>query len=442
MVAGLSGTLISGVVAGSVIVVGTVAAHRVRTATRAVQQASARSAAEALGILGNAVAATDKVLRWSADQLCRGEQPPAPPDDTAHLSAGPAGEIERALDDLRVQVVAELIRVYDEAQASIFTEAVLNMAKRQHTLVSRALTSLSALENLTEDPYLLNTIYVTDHLTTRVRRHVESMAVIGGQSLRSVRHPVSVTAVLRGAASEVEKYTRVTVIAGAVGTQLGFPGHVGPNLTHLLAELIENALDVSAAETLVIVRAQRVAAGLAIEVEDRGIAMRPETRAENNALLRAPEVMELRSRVADGKIGLVTAALIAQRYGVSVELRENSLGGTTALVVVPDKCLVPLSPAPARQVPRAAVVPPRPHPAAAAAEPQEHSARRVPSPPLAPATGDSHLSGAPALPRRQRNSGEFRPPADAPPPAAPMPGMAAAFLRGSQAGAVQGERNT
>ncbi|MGW3341327.1 ATP-binding protein [Streptomyces sp. NPDC001009] len=457
-----------GMVAGGVVVVGAVAAHRVGMAGRAVHQEFEGTLAEDLGAIANAVAALDKVVHWSSDQLCRGERPPISEDDGPYRP-GPVGQIEKQLAELKLQIVDGLIRVHDEAQASIFRQAVLNMAKRQHTLVTRALTALSALEGLTEDPFLLNTIFSIDHLVTRVRRHGESVALIGGQSLRAVWHPVSVVAVLRGAASEVEKYTRVSVVAGAVGRKVGLPGHVGPNLTHLLAELIENALECSPAETMVMVRLQQVKVGLAIEVEDRGISMPAEAREVNNALLRAPEAMELHSRVAGGQIGLVTAALIAQKYGMTVDLRENSLGGTTALVVVPENCLVdlptdgdarstePTSP-PARPTtgPRSDTRPrsggpstarqPAPGSAvtAASATTPEHSSRLTPA--TAAAHGPTSLaagttSEAPVLPRRQRNPGSFRPPADAPLPAAPAPGVAAAFFRGSQAGA-SGEHNT
>ncbi len=134
-----------------------------------------------------------------------------------------------------MRAVASLIRVHDESQSVVLLEVLRRLAMREHALVGKALEALSQLEMLTDDPELLAKIFEIDHLVTRMRRQVESTAVLGGQSLRSVRRPVPVKSVLRGAVSEVVQYPRVAVAAGSVGAEVGLPGHVGPDLTHLLA---------------------------------------------------------------------------------------------------------------------------------------------------------------------------------------------------------------
>ncbi|CAM5638760.1 hypothetical protein SMICM304S_10496 [Streptomyces microflavus] len=193
------------------------------------------------------------------------------------------------LGGLQAHVVASLIRVHDESQSVVLLEVLRGLAMREHGLVGKALAALTELEMLTDDPELLSKVFEIDHLVTRVRRQVESTAVLGGRSLRSVRRPGSrrdraAGCGLRGGAVPA----RGGCGPGSVGAELGLPGHVGPDLTHLVAELIENACECSDPANRVWVRAQRVPNGLAIEVEDRAIPMRPQTRAQTSHHLSGP----------------------------------------------------------------------------------------------------------------------------------------------------------
>ncbi|MFE9970133.1 sensor histidine kinase [Streptomyces hirsutus] len=426
------GWLLTGLVCG-LVGVAVFASHGARAAARALGAAAVEAQAAELARVAGVVAAVEKSVLWSADELCRGARPPLP-DRQVPRSAGPAAGIEAALGELQVQAVASLIRVHDESQSVVLLEVLRRLAKREHALVGKALEALSQLEKLTDDPELLEKIFEIDHLVTRVRRQVESTAVLGGQSLRSMRKAVSVAIVLRGAVSEVVQYPRVAVAAGAVGTELGLPGHVGPDLTHLLAELIENACECSDPATRVLVRAQRVPAGLAIEVEDRAIPMRPDMRERMNRLLTVPDEVDVSGQVRAGQVGLLVAAKIAQRHGLSIRLQENPTGGTTALVVVPARLLVPVVPAQGMSTTRhEAHRPPIPAPPRDAS-PAQLSPPVIPAQPV-PTGGQGQPEGMPELPRRERRAGSFKSLAEReqPPVTAATPGLAAAFRRGAQA---------
>ncbi|MEU9734112.1 ATP-binding protein [Streptomyces sp. NPDC048002] len=417
--------------------VASVATREARTAAGAVSTAVEETKAAALSTVAEAAAAIEKSVQWSADELCRGGRPPlhnpqAPPP------ASPGSDINNVLSVLQGQAIASLIRVHDESQSVVLLEVLRRLAMREHALVGKALLALSKLEMLTDDPELLAKIFEIDHLVTRMRRQVESTAVLGRQSLRSANRPVPVTTALRGAVSEVVQYPRVSVAAGSVGAELGLPGHVGPDLAHLLAELIENACECSDPATKVMVRAQRVANGLAVEVEDRAVPMHPQARTQMNHLLAAPDEVDVSGQVRAGQLGLLVAAKIAQSHGLSVVLQENVTGGTTALVVIPARLLVALprigdagihtgeahTP---RLSQRQAVAPPTP------------SARQATHESPADATGTAtanRSADAPALPTRPRQTGAFRPPREREqaPVSAPTPGLAAAFRTGIQAG--------
>ncbi|MFF5273709.1 sensor histidine kinase [Streptomyces sp. NPDC000133] len=434
------GWLLAGLPCG-LIGVALVAARGARTATGAVQAAVEERRAAELAAVAGVAAAVEKSVQWSADELCRGARPPLPNSQMPQPASATA-EIDKALSALQVQAVASLIRVHDESQSMVLLEVLRRLAMREHALVGKALEALSQLEMLTDDPELLSKIFEIDHLVTRMRRQVESTAVLGGQSLRSVRRPVPVTTTLRGAISEVVQYPRVMVAAGSVGAELGLPGHVGPDLTHLLAELIENACECSDPATKVTVRAQRVPNGLAVEVEDRAIPMHPQTRAQMNRLLKAPDEVDVSGQVRAGQLGLLVAAKIAQSHGLSVLLQENVTGGTTALVVIPARLLVAIPPVGDAGARRRELRPSAPsrQAAAATADPSVGQVRRAIAV-GAPGAGEAgHSATAPDLPRRTRQAGSFRPPLEREqaPATAATPGLAAAFRNGIEAGGTVG----
>ncbi|MEU0455800.1 ATP-binding protein [Streptomyces sp. NPDC006129] len=365
-----------------------------RRAAGALQAAADEARAAELAAISGAAAAVERSVLRSADELCRGGRPPLP-ERQAPRQAGLTAEIDAALSALQVQAISDLIRVHDRSQSAVLLSMLHQFSKREHALVGRALEKLDALQDLTEDPDQLDALFKLDHLVTRMRRWVESKAMVAGESLRSAREPVSVMHVLRGANQEILHYSRVTVAAGTVGAELGLPRHVGPDMTHLLAELVENATQFSDPTTKVQVRAQRVALGLAVEVEDRVvIPMRPTDR-ERNHLLADPHRVDVSAEVSAGRLGLLTTAMIARRHGISVELKENPTGGTTALVVVPNRLLVAM---PAPVVPPA---PPQP-PAAPAPRAATSTRRSSPAPAQARARPVSAVvaGSAPPLPQR------------------------------------------
>ncbi|MFE1441149.1 ATP-binding protein [Streptomyces sp. NPDC058739] len=435
------GSVAAGLLAGP-IVVAVVADYEARTSARALQRAAANDRTSETAHLIAITNSVEQSVLWSADELCRGGNPQIPPK-SALAPQDTVDPVEAALAELQFQMLSSLIRVHEESQSVVLLEVLRRLATREHALVGKGLEAINELEKLTDDPELLSKIFEIDHLVTRLRRRVESTAILGGQSLRSARRPISVTTVLRGAISEVVEYPRVAPAAGTVGTKLGLPGHVGPDLTHLLAELIENSCQCSDPATRVIVRAQEVAAGLAIEVEDRAVPMHPELRAELNRLLRAPDEVDVSGQVRAGQLGLLTAAKIAQRHGLSVVLQENMTGGTTALVVVPSRLLVAIQPPGSPSVPPARDQWPSSLPAARDAgstQPIPTLARTAQE--LSPHTPGAYPGSAsgepPTLPRRARGKATYRPSEEVGPTSSvpANPGLAAAFRRGIQAGAT------
>ncbi|WP_203843818.1 sensor histidine kinase [Winogradskya humida] len=212
-------------------------------------------------------------------------------------------------------------------------EVFVNLSRRLQSLVHREIKLLDALENEVEDPDLLKGLFQVDHLATRIRRHAENLAVLGGAvSRRQWSRPVALTEVLRSAIAEVEHYSRVKLVPPIEGT---VPGHAVASIIHLVAELIENATMFAPPHTQVLLRAQMVTAGVVVEVEDRGLGMQAVDRERVNRLLSNPDDINLDELLRDGRIGLFVVSMIARQHHITVQLQANIYGGTQAVIVLP-----------------------------------------------------------------------------------------------------------
>jgi len=212
-------------------------------------------------------------------------------------------------------------------------EVFVNLSRRLQSLVHREIKLLDALENEVEDPDLLKGLFQVDHLATRIRRHAENLAVLGGSvSRRQWSRPVALTEVLRSAIAEVEHYSRVKLVPPIEGT---VPGHAVASVIHLVAELIENATMFAPPHTQVLLRVQQVTAGMAIEVEDRGLGMQRADQERVNQLLVNPDDIDLDDLLRDGRIGLYVVSVIARQHGIVVQLQTNIYGGIQAVVILP-----------------------------------------------------------------------------------------------------------
>ena len=216
---------------------------------------------------------------------------------------------------------------------SVEAEVFVQLSHRLQSLVHQQIEVLDGLENEVEDPDLLKGLFAADHLATRMRRHAENLGVLGGAvPRRQWSQPVSLMEVLRSAVSETPDYARVQVITRAA---VRLNGYVLADVVHLLAELVENATKFAPPDTKVTVRTQSVVAGLAIEVDDRGVGMAQDVYDNLNALLRDPTGVSVQQLLKEGRIGMYVVAQLARRHGIAVVLQPNVTFGTQALVVLP-----------------------------------------------------------------------------------------------------------
>ncbi|MEU3424727.1 sensor histidine kinase [Streptomyces gardneri] len=280
----------------------------------------------ALGIARRKLPAAMRRLRAGEEIDVRAETPPGP------VSQDEIGQVGEAL--ITVHRAALSAAVERAELASGISGVFVNLARRSQVLVHRQLNLLDSMERRADDPNELGDLFRLDHLTTRMRRHAESLIILSGAAPgRAWRMPVPLTNVVRAAVSEIEDYARVevrrlpetAVVGGAVA-----------DLTHLLAELIENAAQFSPPHTKVRVSGEPVGNGYALEIEDRGLGMGKETLAEANARIAQSEALDL---FDSDRLGLFVVSRLSSRHDIKVHLRTSPYGGTTAVVLLPTDLL-------------------------------------------------------------------------------------------------------
>jgi len=234
-------------------------------------------------------------------------------------------------------------------------QVFVSLGRRNQSLLHRQLRLIDTLEQKASSPAALADLFTLDHLTTRMRRHAESLTILSGAAPgRTWSKPVPVIDVIRGAVAEVEDYKRVMVYTK---TDDAVTGPAVADMIHLLAELIENATLFSPSTSRVEVRAERVPNGFAIEIDDRGLGIAADQLSELNQQLAKPPDFDLAN--AD-RLGLFVGGRLAARHGVRVSLRPSPFGGTTAIVLLPNSIVVPAPEAEAIALPSALTAAGRP----------------------------------------------------------------------------------
>lgn len=227
------------------------------------------------------------------------------------------GQLARAVDDIHYQA---LRLASERGQHLQIGDMFETLSRRSRSLVEEQLSLIETLERDEQDPQRLEHLFRLDHLTTRMRRNGDNLLVLADTTERSGRlDPVPVGDVLRAAMSEVEEYRRVEI---GPGTDAALTGSAAADISHLLAELIDNALRFSPPDTNVALTVSRaVDGGILVEVVDGGLGM-PEAdlRAANDRLSMGGEVTPETAR----RMGLFVVGRLARRHDATVRIRSTS----------------------------------------------------------------------------------------------------------------------
>jgi signal transduction histidine kinase len=281
----------------------------------------------------------DRRLPEAIEQLRSADGPPAETtvDPVPVHSREEVGQVARAFDTVHVQAVR---LAAEQAQLrSSLNDVFLTLSSRNRDLLQRQRQLINEARRHAVDIELVDRLRQLDHVTTRMRRYSDNLlAVAGGTQRRGAgsgsgvqRDSATLLDVFTDAVSEIEDQTRVTVCPPPAATIVG---PVATALVHLIAELLDNAVDATrggASVTLGGVITEDN--GLLVEVTDSGPGLSRDLLQTINArLASAPGVDPL----VAGQTGLFIARELAGQHGITVRLRQR-LGdsGTTATVLLP-----------------------------------------------------------------------------------------------------------
>jgi len=258
----------------------------------------------------------------------------APSDDAIVLEPvrGRGGaeivEVAEALNALQRRAV-ELAAEQAALRRSV-ADALVNLGRRMQQLLSRQIDTISQLEAKEQNPELLEKLFKLDHLATRMRRNAESLLVLAGEEApRQWRAAQPASDLVRAAIGEVEDYARVRIHQLDDATIVG---HAVADISHVLAELLENGLSFSPPESVVDVWGRLLSQGYVVSISDHGIGMSAPDMARANERVAATDVLT----VAPARhLGHYVVAQLAGRHGVRVVFSESPGGGVTVNVVVP-----------------------------------------------------------------------------------------------------------
>ena len=181
------------------------------------------------------------------------------------------GQVARAFDTVHGQALK--LAADQAALQSNVSSMFVNLSRRSQALVERQLQLIEQLESNEQDPDQLSNLFQLDHLATRMRRNSENLLVLAGTDLakRNVA-PVPLVDVLRAAVSEIEQYQRIVVQAPPQATVVG---RATSDVVHLLAELLDNATNFSAARLAGghVAACARTDGSIVVEIADSGVGM-------------------------------------------------------------------------------------------------------------------------------------------------------------------------
>ncbi|MEV7990945.1 ATP-binding protein [Streptomyces sp. NPDC086077] len=287
-----------------------------------------------------------------------------------------------------------------------------------------------------------------DHSTSQLGLMTDRLALLmGGRPSRVWNKPIVMESILRGAVGRIAAYQRVRLHNSSKAALAGFAAE---GVMHLLAELIDNAANFSPPIDEVHVYVEERSAGLVVTIEDSGLKMSDAAmrRAEESVSGRTTDLASLQGT----RLGLGVVGRLAAKYGISVNYRPSSRGGTGVVVLLPPQLVAQQrEPVTAEQPPRsgapaAAAAPPAP---AAEVPPQRPQvvapADVVPEAEIPRSRGAATPNGLPVrAPGRTMAEAERARPQSAAEPDRPEPGASGpardagsrfgAFHRGRQAG--------
>ncbi|WP_329094405.1 ATP-binding protein [Actinomadura citrea] len=325
---------------------------------------------------------------------------------------GPLHDLEReapaygqALRTVTELFAGSAARVRERADLSA-KSTLRAMMRAVQSLANEQQLAISDMQERHDDPDVLEGLLRVDHMNAQLGRRAQATAVLCGSWPGQQRSASSMSDVVRGATSRIRDYLRVNM-QGPVNTAV--TSRAVEPIVLTLAELLDNAARHSRPDTTVEVNFQSTHNGVAIMIDDAGVAMDAEELQRAADLLSGDASVDIHRLGDPPRVGFAVAGVLAARYGFRVSVDTRSpYGGVRAVVFVPSALLTDV-------------------PGERAPDPSAASRPAVESP--APAAAADVPATPGGLPKRTRVAVAERPAEDEEPPAAPDPGAQPPPLR-------------
>lgn len=207
------------------------------------------------------------------------------PEDAAN-KYGEADTDHRDLSESQRDLLYDVLRIVDDEDLlrDSGQRSFVNIARRVQAIVHQQNKELREMEeDHGRNPDVFDDLLRIDHGTALIGRLADSIAVLGGgRPGRNWPEPVPLFSVMRGAMSRILEYRRIELHSIAEVNVNGI--HVEP-VIHAVAELLDNATRYSPPTSKVHLTAITVQTGVAIEIEDSGVAFNDEARQKMEKLL-------------------------------------------------------------------------------------------------------------------------------------------------------------
>ncbi|MEU7285025.1 ATP-binding protein [Streptomyces flaveolus] len=234
-------------------------------------------------------------------------------------------------------------------------------AKALSRVQAKAVRMLADLRDMQErhGEEVFGDLLKLDHSTSQLGLMTDRLALLmGGRSSRAWNKPIVMESILRGAVGRIAAYQRVRLHCS---TRAAVSGFAAEGVMHLLAELMDNAANFSPPIDEVHVYVEDRSAGIVVTIEDSGLKMADAAmrRAEEAVTGRVTDLASLQGT----RLGLAVVGRLAVKYGISVNYRPSSRGGTGVVVLLPlhllaqQRDLVPHRTAPRPEAMPAALAP-------------------------------------------------------------------------------------
>jgi signal transduction histidine kinase len=292
-----------------------------RTLARRVKRISA----QAEDIAGRQLPLVLEALRNPSEQQVRDAVPAVDADSTDEI-----GTLATSFNTVLTTSV-EASFSHSQRRAATMTNMLVNLGRRNQAIIDRQLTVLDALQASVHDTQLLKSLFEIDHAATRMRRNAENLVLLAGkQGVRAWSEPVALDDVMRAAMSETRALERVRVENSDLSITIS--GAYVVELSHLLAELLENALSYSPPSSPVVIRAHQLAQHGLVTIVDSGVGVPDDELMQANERLANPPDIDA---LTTDRVGFHVVGRLARRMGAQVTLLNNPAGGIVCQIVLP-----------------------------------------------------------------------------------------------------------